>query len=343
MRTERNQKIRCTATIAIPNITMMKYRETIIGNDIEFAKQLLRNNELVAIPTETVYGLAANAFSEQAVREIFLAKDRPSYNPLIVHVGSIEQLADVVSDMPPAATVLLQKFAPGPLTLVLPKTRRVPDIVTAGLPDVAVRIPAHPLALTLLQELDFPLAAPSANPFGYISPTTAIHVKQMMNGRIPYILDGGECAAGIESTIVGFKGNTPVIYRQGVITVNDIAHCLGEVELSHEKKILAPGMLDSHYAPRTPLYLTEDIETMLAHMKGANIGIITYNTYSQLLPEAQQIMLYANNNLAEGAHNIYSALHNMDGRGYDAIVVKKLPDQGIGAAINDRLWRASKK
>lgn len=321
----------------------MKNNETITGSDVESAKQLLINNELVAIPTETVYGLAANAYNTSAVSKIFLAKNRPMTNPLIVHVGNIDQLKEIVIEIPHAAAVLLNKFSPGPLTLLLPRNSRIPDIVTAGLPDVAVRIPSHPLTLSLLQEIDFPLAAPSANPFGYISPTKAEHVKRMLDGRIPYILDGGECTAGIESTIVGFIDNKPTIYRQGVITKEDIEACLGAAYLNESKKTVSPGMLDSHYSPHTPLYLTDDIQSMIKEIGVSEIGLITYNEHCSLLPMTQQILLYKSDDYKMGAAKLYTALHEMDSRSYKAIVVKKLPNQGIGKAINDRLWRASKK
>lgn len=321
----------------------MKYYETIIGSDIEHATQLLTTNELVAIPTETVYGLAANAYSTTAVSKIFQAKNRPFSNPLIIHVGNIDQLKNLVTEIPSAAAVLLEKFSPGPLTLLLPRNNMVSDLVTAGLPDVAVRIPSHPLTLSLLQQIDFPIAAPSANPFGYISPTKAEHVKRMLDGKIPYILDGGECKAGIESTIVGFVDNVPIIYRQGVITKEDIEDCLGAAFLNESKKTVSPGMLDSHYSPHTPLYLTDDIQSIIEEIGVSENGLITYNEYSNLLPVAQQILLYKADDYKMGAANLYAALHEMDRRSYKAIVVKKLPGSGIGAAINDRLWRASKK
>lgn len=321
----------------------MKYKETIIGTDIEYAQQLLINSEVVAIPTETVYGLAANAFDNRAVNNIFLAKNRPKTNPLIVHVGNIDQLKEIVQEIPATALDLLNKFTPGPLTLLLPKNDLVPKIVTSGLPDVAVRIPAHPLTHSMLQNINFPVAAPSANPFGYISPTKAAHVHRMLEGKIPYILDGGECKTGIESTIVGFKDNKVVIYRQGIITKEDIEDCVGTTYLNESKKPIAPGMMDSHYAPHTPLYLVDDIAFMMEKLGTSHIGLITYNEYCNALPERQQILLYTSDDYKMGAAQLYAALHEMDGKSYQAIIVKKLPHHGIGAAINDRLWRASMK
>jgi len=317
--------------------------ETIIGSDIYIAKQLLTHNELVAIPTETVYGLAANAFNPIAVNKIFEAKNRPKTNPLIIHVSNILQIKCLVKEIPPAALELLKAFTPGPLTLLLPKNNLVPDIVTAGLPNIAIRIPAHKIALALLDELDFPLAAPSANPFGYISPTSAMHVKSMLNNKIPYILDGGNCQVGIESTIVGFKNNQPIIYRQGLITQDEIKKCIGEAYINKTKAIISPGMHSSHYSPHTPLYIAQSLEPFLKKFKIHEVGLITYNEYSKALPQTQQILLFQSNNYKLAATNLYASLHEMDKRNYKAIVVNKLPDTGICAAINDRLTRAAKK
>ncbi len=320
----------------------MKY-ETIIGDSLDIARQLLGEDECVAIPTETVYGLAANAYSPNAVQKIFSVKNRPLYNPLIVHVGNMEQLLSVVAYLPDAAIRLLSHFSPGPLTLLLPKNDIVPDIVTSGLPDVAVRIPAHPLTLALLRSINFPLAAPSANPFGYISPTKAAHVKDMLDTKIPYVLDGGDCTEGIESTIVGFREGVPVVFRQGVITKEDIENCVGLTYQNESKKPVSPGMLDSHYSPHTPLYLTDDIESMIRKFGTEEIGLITYNEYYDALPTSQQIILYEKDDIKMGASKLYASLHEMDSKKYKAIIVKKLPDTGIGLSINDRLWRASRK
>jgi L-threonylcarbamoyladenylate synthase len=315
--------------------------KTAIGTDIEQARKLLAAGELVAIPTETVYGLAANAFDERAVAKIFSVKNRPLFNPLIVHVSGIDQVRAIVNHIPPAAEKLMAKFSPGPLTILLPRNEKIPDIVTAGLPEVAIRIPSHPLTLELLHTLDFPLAAPSANPFGYISPTSAPHVQKVLAGKIPYILDGGKSNAGIESTIVGFSNGAPVIYRQGIITKEELEEIVGPVILNQSKKTVAPGMLESHYAPHTPLILTEDIDSAIGNFAKNEIGLITYNEYSDRLPVEQQILLYTSNDLNMAARNLYASLHEMDERGYKTIIVKKLPEKGIGIAINDRLSRAA--
>ena len=202
-----------------------------IGNDLAQAKQLLAAGQLVAIPTETVYGLAGNALDEQAVLEIFRVKNRPAFDPLIVHTDSFERIADFVREIPEKALLLAQHLMPGALTLLLPKSDLIPDLVTSGLDRVAVRIPNHSLTRSLLSGLSFPLAAPSANPFGYISPTTAQHVEQQLGNQIPYILDGGPCEVGLESTIVGFENDEPIIYRKGGLAIETIERLVGTVRV----------------------------------------------------------------------------------------------------------------
>ena len=316
--------------------------ETEIGTDILRAKQLLDKEEIVAIPTETVYGLAANAFSEKAINKVYNAKGRPTTNPLIIHVASKNWIYEVANEINEKAELLIEKFMPGPLTLLLPKKKFVPDIVTSGLPNVAIRFPAHPVANKLLELLDYPLAAPSANPFGFISPTTAEHVYSQISDKIPFILDGGKCTAGIESTIIGFKNNMPVIYRLGSITISEIEDVVGPVIINSDtSKTLAPGMLKKHYSPRTPLLLTQNVEQALNIYAGKKIGLLTYNSYSPQLQEQHQIVLGKTTNMSVIAYNLYSAMHTMDNAGYDLIIVNKLPDEGIGKSINDRLNRAS--
>lgn len=319
---------------------------TKVGKDLAQVKKLLENDELVAIPTETVYGLAANAFSEKAVRKIFKTKNRPQNNPLIVHVSSKDVVKDIVTSMPPAAHTLLNAFSPGPITLLLPRNSLIPDIVTAGLPNVAIRIPAHPLALSLLSSLSFPLAAPSANIFGYISPTSPYHVQRQLNGLIPYILDGGNCISGIESTIVGFDEDLPVVYRLGGISVEQLHQTIGEVRIhnsTHVSAPAAPGMLGQHYSPHTPLYLVDDISAYTQQFKDTEIGIICFSHLEKSIPGGQQLILSPNGDLKEAAHNLYAAMHEMDTAGFKVILVRRFPDVGIGRAMNDRLRRASIK
>ncbi len=315
---------------------------TVIGKDIRQASGWLQRDEVVAIPTETVYGLAANALSKRAVQKIFSIKQRPLSNPLIIHLADSSQIAELTHNIPEAARDLLAEFSPGPITLLLPKNSRVPSIVTADLPTVAVRIPNHPLTLSLIQEIGLPLAAPSANPFGYISPTCAGHVMKMLHGRIRYILDGGACSTGIESTIVGFPGGRPTLYREGAISRNQIAAVVGTLQLPQNAAPVAPGMLPRHYQPHTPLVICRDVEQELAKHPNLRIGLITYDNYSNQIPADRQLLLTMGGRLQEAARNLYAAMHDMDERGYQLILVKELPDTGIGPAMNDRLLRAAK-
>jgi len=316
---------------------------TRIDRDVATAAALLQNNEVVAIPTETVYGLAGNALNPEVVKKIFAIKNRPLSNPLILHLSDFNQLDRYATEIPPTAATLAEHFWPGPLTLLLPKNSCVPGVVTAGLPRVAVRIPSHPVALQLLRSLPFPLAAPSANPFGYISPTSAEDVRRMLHGKISYVLDGGDCAKGIESTIVGFEGNTPVIYRPGVITAEEIKALVGAVE-THRKetqKPLSPGMLPSHYAPHTPLFLTESVADLTAASLPTGTAVLTFKQACLLVPTINQEVLSPRGDLYEAAANLYKALHRLDGLNCQRIIAERVPDAGIGKAINDRLQKAA--
>jgi len=313
--------------------------------EIEIAIALLKNDQVIAIPTETVYGLAGNALNPFVVNKIYEIKNRPLNNPLIIHLPDTTQLYKYVKDIPTIAEKLAAYFWPGPLTLLLPKSDIIPDIVTAGLPNVAVRIPSHPLAIQLLHKLPFPLAAPSANPFGYISPTSAEDVKKMLFGKIPYILDGGPCTKGIESTIVGFDGDMPIIYRVGAITPDAIKKIAGKVEIN-QKKIqnpLSPGMLPSHYAPHTPLFLTNNIATLLKKVPHSGTGILAFKNPYPFIPENCQVVLSQMGNLDEAARNLYKALHRLDSLKLERIVAERVPNAEIGIAINDRLERAANK
>jgi L-threonylcarbamoyladenylate synthase len=231
---------------------------------------------------------------------------------------------------------------PGPLTLLLPKNELIPDFVTSGLPDVAIRIPAHPVTAKLLSLLNYPVAAPSANPFGYISPTNALHVFEQMNSKIPYILDGGQCNEGIESTIVGFKQGAVVVYRAGSVTIGAIESLIGKVTLNTDtRKVVAPGMFRKHYSPHTPLIVTDDLDEAVAGNTGKKIGFITYDSYHPDYPTDHQILLGRSVRMTEVAHNLYSAMHKMDASGFDLIIVKKLPETDLGIAINEKLYRAA--
>jgi L-threonylcarbamoyladenylate synthase len=310
-----------------------------IGKDINKAKQLLEAGQLVAIPTETVYGLAGNALSADAVASIFSAKNRPTFDPLIVHVPSLERASAFARTIPPQAADLARAFWPGPLTLLLEKNPIIPDLVTAGLSTVGLRCPDHALTQELLEALPFPLAAPSANPFGYISPTTPEHVQTQLGDRIPYILDGGPCTVGIESTIVAFENGKGVILRNGGLAVEDIESVIGNVsvQLHSSSNPKAPGQLESHYAPRTPL-VTGDITELLKQHKNRRTAVLSFRDNFDV---KDQIILSSSGDLHEAARNFFSALRKLDQSGAEIIVAEFVPENGLGRAINDRLRRAS--
>lgn len=316
---------------------------TLCGTDTNVAASLLSQGELVAIPTETVYGLAANALNEEAVLEIFKTKERPIFNPLIVHVFDWDEAKKYVLDVPLEANVLAEHFWPGPLTLLLPKNNLIPDLVTAGSELVALRAPNHALTRLLLKQIDFPLAAPSANPSGEVSPTTAAHVLEGLNGKISYILSGGPCEVGLESTIVGWNNNgMPVIYRLGGISVEDIENVLGikvEVSPSISDRPDTPGQLKSHYATQTPLYLG-DITDLLAVHQGKQIAVIRFSDSSSLNGVAFQYVLSEHNSTEEAAKHLFETMRRADASGADVILCEPMPNVGLGPAINDRLKRA---
>ncbi len=314
--------------------------ETKKGKDIALSISLLNAGKLVAIPTETVYGLAANGCDAKAVAGIFEAKGRPHFDPLILHIGDINQLNSLTVSFPEKAKKLAETFWPGPLTLILPKSDHVPDLVSSGLPTVGIRMPLHEMTLELLKAIDYPLAAPSANPFGYISPTNAQHVMDQLSGKIDYILDGGECSVGLESTIVSFPEGKAVILRKGGIPIEDIESVIGtvSVQTSSNSNPSAPGMLVSHYAPRTPL-LFGDIESLIAENKNRNFAVLgfseTHGQPGELLSKA--------GDLREAAQNLFSALRRLDTENYELILAESMPETGLGVAINDRLRRAQQR
>ncbi|WP_288423958.1 L-threonylcarbamoyladenylate synthase [uncultured Spirosoma sp.] len=314
--------------------------KTQIGQNIAQAADWLTAGNVVGIPTETVYGLAGNALNPDAVLTIFRVKNRPAFDPLILHTNSLDRLSEYVTELPEPARLLAERYWPGPLTLLLPKHERVPDLVTSGLPMVAVRVPNHPLTLSLLASLDFPLAAPSANPFGYISPTTAQHVADQLGDQVPYILDGGPAQVGLESTIVGFEAGQPVIYRLGGMALDQIEAITGPVDVrSHStSNPKAPGMLSSHYAPRVPLTL---LPAGSSPEPAPRIGALAFRQPFAGIPLPQQRILSETGDITEAAHNLFSYLRELDALDLDHIYAETLPGQGLGAAINDRLRRAS--
>lgn len=314
-----------------------------IGTDIGLAAAFLRQGKTVGIPTETVYGLAANALDEDAVVSIFKIKERPFFDPLIVHVASIEDARKHVKSFPEKALQLASRFWPGPLTLLLEKNDNIPFLVTSGSSKVAIRIPNHPLTLALLNQLEFPLAAPSANPFGYISPTRASHVEDQLGPKIPYILDGGSSHVGLESTIVDCTGESYSVARLGGLHLKDIEECLGEkllVQISSNSNPSAPGQLDKHYAPSTKFTLSNNIDKMISDNKSKRIAILSFGV-AKYPPDIFQMNLSETASLDEAARNLFHYMRSLDDMKFDLILAQKLPDEGLGLAINDRLGRAS--
>ncbi|MBP7931227.1 MAG: threonylcarbamoyl-AMP synthase [Chitinophagaceae bacterium] len=314
---------------------------TEIGSDLVKAKYLLEQGELVAIPTETVYGLAGNGLDSNAIAKIYAAKNRPQFNPLILHVGSIEQMEKWVAEIPDLCRLLIHHFSPGPITYLLPKSAQVPDLITAGSSRVAIRIPDHPVTLQLLNSLEFPLAAPSANPSGYVSPVSSQHVFEGLNGKIPYIIEGGSCKIGLESTIVGFQDNKVVVHRLGGISIEEIqAVCNVDVvvQLAHAQPT-APGQLKSHYATKK-LLLQGDIRENISLHSGKKVGILSFNTKYHI-SNSLEYVLSTNGSLPEAAFELFSAMRSLDQSDVDIILAEFFPDEGLGKSINDRLARAA--
>lgn len=322
-------------------------KETLmITTNLKEAKQELNSEGIIAIPTETVYGLAGNAYSENAIKKIFDLKKRPFYNPLIVHIKSAEFLTEVAREIPEIAQKLANEFWPGPLTLVLKKQPHIPDLVTAGKDTVAIRMPNHDLTLNLLEELEFPLAAPSANPFGSISPTSALHVFNYFEDDLKVILDGGECQKGIESTIIGFENDKPILYRLGSLSIEQIEEKIGPILTktnSTDNQPAAPGMLSRHYAPSTDTYLTNDVTNLIQSYPNKKIGLLLFQKQLNNVPIEHQEILSKTGNLDEAAKNLYAAMHRLDKLNLDLIITERLPNTGLGKTMNDKLERATKK
>lgn len=315
-----------------------------ISDDIHRAIEILNQNDLISIPTETVYGLAGNIYSEAAILKIFEMKNRPLFNPLIVHIHNINQLEQLTSYIPDKAIILANSFWPGALTLVLKKNLQVPDLITAGKDSVAIRMPNHPITLALLKQLSYPLAAPSANPFSCISPTKANHVEAYFGNKLQMVLDGGDCINGIESTIIGFEGDEPILYRLGAISIENIESVIGSVKIKNKEEMTpaAPGMLSRHYAPHTNSYLETNIEESIKLFPNKKIGLLLFSQKIDNQHIIHQEILSENSDLQEAASNLYTALHNLDKLNLDIIIAERFPDFGLGKTINDRLERATK-
>ena len=321
--------------------------KTVISTDRAAAVELLRRGEIVALPTETVYGLAADALNPIAVARIFEAKDRPRFDPLIVHLPDLqwlEKIADIKASDRQLILTLASRFWPGPFTMVLPKREIVPGIVTAGLDTVAVRISAHPVFGEIVRELDEPLAAPSANRFGRISSTTAQHVFDELEGRVPLIIDAGPTEHGIESTIVAIRAGEIEILRRGPRTEEHLSQVAKVAFVARTQEISAPGQVPSHYAPRTPLRLIDDAKSFSPE-KNQRIGLLAWTSRGSFPVDVERFAAVRNlserQDLREAAANLFRYLRDLDALGLDLIVVERVPSRGLGAAIMDRLERAS--
>ncbi len=309
---------------------------------VDRAVEILKAGGLVALPTETVYGLAADAENELAVRRIFAAKGRPSTHPLIVHLGEVHQISQWARSVPLAAEQLAAAFWPGPLTLVLPRSKRASDIITGGQDTVALRVPNHPLALAVLREFGGGLAAPSANKFGHLSPTTAQHVLSELGDEVDLIFDGGPCDIGVESTIVDLSTSTPRLLRPGGLPRESIEALLGVKLALPTADVRAPGMLASHYAPRAGLVLTTQDkvadEAAQRDLWGAAVAVLSA-VEPALPPSIQHFTLPLDP--ADAARVLYATLRNIDAAGFDVIVAVLPPEAGLGLAVRDRLTRAA--
>ena len=311
--------------------------------DEQNAANVLKHGGVVAIPTETVYGLAGNAFDSKALAKIFEAKNRPTFDPLILHIASVGDLSLLAKNVPEKAKKLAEKFWPGPLTMVLPKKEEVPDLATSGLLTVAVRFPLHKKAQEIIKLAGVPLAAPSANLFKHISPTTANHVYEQLKDRIDGIVDGGACSVGVESTIVSFANETPELLRPGAITLEMLESVIGKVIYKKStsapgKAALAPGMLDTHYKPNVPLFygvLPEGIKLPERTVR------IAFGNQKNQIPET--LNLSRTGNFVEATANLYAYMHLLDLPENKLILVDPIPKTGLGLALNDRLSRASLK
>ena len=311
-------------------------------SQIDEAARRLQAGGLIALPTETVYGLGADALNPRAVARIFEVKQRPFFDPLIVHVPDVESVKPLVTDFPATAMELAGRFWPGPLTLVLPKNSIVPDIVTAGLPTVAIRVPSHPVARALLRAAGCPVAAPSANPFGRISPTTAEHVRDQLGDQVDLILDGGPCRVGVESTVVSVVDSPPVLLRHGGVTIEQLVAVIGEVatvsKTGDDGPQQAPGMLLKHYSPETPLSVADDVSsTPPSH----DVGVLAFQHGPPSPGFGAVEILSATGDPTEAAANLFAALRRLDASGVRLILAEPAPDHGLGRAINDRLRRAA--
>lgn len=323
---------------------------------LQQAADLIRAGEIVAFPTETVYGLGANAYDESAVQKIFIAKGRPTTDPLIVHIHALHQLAELAVNLPPVAYPLAERFWAGALTLILEKSARLAPNVTGGLTTVGIRMPSHPVALALLRAADVPICAPSANLFTRPSPTTAAHVLADLNGRIPMILDGGSTDIGLESTILNLLSDPPTVLRAGGIPLEALQSLIPNVRyqpryLTAEEANPAPGQMLKHYAPRAALTVvlgqgSRILAYILAKEQEAQknaqkLVIVALEQDLQALAVVESPCVSLGQDLAQAAHNLFGVLRDLDEQGVDQIIVRGVAEDGLGAALADRLYRAA--
>ena len=314
------------------------------AESIRRAGRIIKTGGLVAFPTETVYGLGCDAMNAEAAAKVFEVKQRPQFDPLIVHIADLKQLEMVIESLPAVGQRLIDAFWPGPLTLVLPKQPAIPDLITAGLSTVAVRMPNHPVAQSLIREAGTPIAAPSANLFGYVSPTTAQHVADGLGNKVDLILDGGPCLVGVESTIVSLAGPQPELLRPGSITIEQLSSIIGSIRRSSSvnHKPIAPGQLSRHYATQTPLTILASAGSrpILKDDERAGLLIHSHQKDSDNRFAAVEV-LSPTGDLREAARHLFAALRRLDSLGLDQIYAEPCREEGLGVAIMDRLRRCA--
>jgi L-threonylcarbamoyladenylate synthase len=327
-------------------------------SDLRRAGKALADGLLVAIPTETVYGLGANAFDERAVARVFEAKARPNFDPLIVHIASLDTVDEVATVPSEKARVLMRSLWPGPLTLIMPKRPEIPGIVSAGLSTVAVRFPSNEIAQAVIRYSGVPVAAPSANPFGYLSPTTARHVADFLGDNVDFIVDGGPCPIGVESTVLDVTQDPPRVLRPGGMPIESIEALIGKVAIGAaapakdgaQPSPQSPGQLKSHYAPHTPLYLLPEGRILDSDPRGRAVALVFSSEGERALRGsalsrrfAEIRVLSPSGDFLEASAALFSILHVLDLEGMDEIWAERLPERGLGRAVNDRLYKASEK
>lgn len=333
------------------NTQVLKINSVSQQKDILTAAQLLKNGALVALPTETVYGLGANALDEEAVKSIFAAKGRPQDNPLIVHISEFDEIYNLVEEVPESAKSLAVKYWPGPMTLILKKSKLVPDVVSAGLDTVAVRLPNHDVTRAIIKAAGVPVAAPSANLSGSPSPTTAQSVLDDMNGRIPLIVDGGACRIGVESTVISLTGEKPSILRPGGVTPEQISGVLGDVaiddavfhKISSSRKVASPGMKYKHYAPATKVVIvkgdSEKYYDFLEKQSG-NFGALCFEEDASKV-NCKYVSYGKESNSLSQSNRLFNALREVDSLGVDVVFARYPFEDGMGLAVLNRLLRSA--